>query len=58
MYEYKIKGHVLQVVKVVYDSGLIQWYFDVDNSGNVNDHYFYKRTAKAAGIEFINNLYK
>ena len=54
MYTYKINGQTLNIIKVTYDNGLIQWYYDVNNSGNVNDHYHYKRTAKEAGIEFIN----
>tara|TARA_R110000803_G_scaffold203818_1_gene269553 strand:+ start:84 stop:257 length:174 start_codon:yes stop_codon:yes gene_type:complete len=54
MYTYKIEGQTLSICKITYDSGKVYWYYDVNNSGDVNDHYLYKRSAKAAGVEFIN----
>lgn len=57
MYTYKIKNETLKVCKVTYDNGKTYWYYDVNDSGNVNDHYNHKRTAKEAGIEWINENY-
>jgi|AntRauTorcE11897_2_1112592.scaffolds.fasta_scaffold15447_2 hypothetical protein len=55
MYTYKIKGQDLKVCRITYDNGKVYWYYDVNDSANVNDHYSYKRSAKQAGIEFIND---
>ena len=55
MCTYKIKGQTLKVLKITYDNGKIYWYYDINGSGNVNDHYLYKRSAKKAGIEWIND---
>lgn len=57
MYTYNILGQRLDVHRIQYDSGITMWYYDVNKSGNANDHYFLKRNAKSAGIEWIKEHY-
>ena len=56
MYRYIVKGQVVTIIKNIWDCGTVQWYFQV-NGENATDQYFYKRTAKAAALEFVNENY-
>ena len=51
----KYKGYELIVAKTIFDSGLVQWYFQVNDS-DANDHYFHKRTAKESEKLYIDSL--
>tara|TARA_R110001599_G_scaffold76702_1_gene209606 strand:- start:322 stop:492 length:171 start_codon:yes stop_codon:yes gene_type:complete len=56
MYTYKIKGQIVTISKNTWDCGTVQWYFQV-NGEDAADQYYYKRTAKAAAEEWVDENY-